>query len=117
MRYAMSGGLNLLLCKTPLISERGAPFSAAGFAKMVERAGEAAGFKFKAHSHMLRHVAGTTGVTGTHRIVGSERHVRADYISTPLDFSISSTNGYAVPHCQTRAAMAAFDSAWTPMAP
>ena len=40
------------------VSERGAPFSAAGFAKMVERAGEAAGFKFKAHPHMLRHAGG-----------------------------------------------------------
>jgi integrase len=40
------------------VSERGAPFSAAGFAKMVERAGEAAGFKFKAHPHMLRHGCG-----------------------------------------------------------
>ena len=40
------------------VSERGAPFSAAGFAKMVERAGKAAGFKFKAHPHMLRHACG-----------------------------------------------------------
>jgi type 1 fimbriae regulatory protein FimB/type 1 fimbriae regulatory protein FimE len=40
------------------VSERGAPFSAAGFAKMVERAGAAAGFKFKAHPHMLRHACG-----------------------------------------------------------
>jgi integrase len=40
------------------LSERDAPFSAAGFAKMVERAGIAAGFKFKAHPHMLRHACG-----------------------------------------------------------
>ena len=39
-------------------SERGAPFATAGFAKMVERAGEAAGFDFKAHPHMLRHACG-----------------------------------------------------------
>jgi integrase len=39
-------------------SERGAPFSTAGFAKMVERAGAAAGFAFKAHPHMLRHACG-----------------------------------------------------------
>src|SRR5271163_4960870 len=39
-------------------SERGAPFSTAGFAKMVERAGTAAGLAFKAHSHMLRHACG-----------------------------------------------------------
>jgi type 1 fimbriae regulatory protein FimB/type 1 fimbriae regulatory protein FimE len=40
------------------VSERGAPFAAAGFAKMVERAGVAAKFKFKAHPHMLRHACG-----------------------------------------------------------
>jgi integrase len=39
-------------------SERGAPFSTAGFAKMVERAGVAAGLDFKAHPHMLRHACG-----------------------------------------------------------
>jgi hypothetical protein len=39
-------------------NERGAPFTTAGFARMVERAGEAAGFKFKAHPHMLRHACG-----------------------------------------------------------
>jgi type 1 fimbriae regulatory protein FimB/type 1 fimbriae regulatory protein FimE len=40
------------------VSERGAPFAVAGFAKMVERAGAAAKFKFKAHPHMLRHACG-----------------------------------------------------------
>jgi integrase len=46
--------------KSPYVftSERGAPFTTAGFARMVERAGEAAGFKFKAHPHMLRHACG-----------------------------------------------------------
>jgi DNA polymerase III alpha subunit len=39
-------------------SERGAPFATAGFAKLVERAGEAAGFAFKAYPHMLRHACG-----------------------------------------------------------
>jgi integrase len=39
-------------------SERGAPFATAGFAKMIERAGTAAGFDFKAHPHMLRHACG-----------------------------------------------------------
>jgi type 1 fimbriae regulatory protein FimB/type 1 fimbriae regulatory protein FimE len=34
------------------------PFTTAGFARMVERAGEAAGLKFKAHPHMLRHACG-----------------------------------------------------------
>ena len=40
------------------VSERGAPFSAAGFAKLIERAGEAAKLSFKAHPHMLRHACG-----------------------------------------------------------
>jgi integrase len=40
------------------VSERGAPFTAAGFAKLVERAGKAAGLPFKAHPHMLRHACG-----------------------------------------------------------
>jgi site-specific recombinase XerD len=40
------------------VSERGAPFSTAGFARMVERAGVAAGLAFKVHPHMLRHACG-----------------------------------------------------------
>ena len=46
--------------KSPFVftSERGSPFTTAGFARMVERAGEAAGLKFKAHPHMLRHACG-----------------------------------------------------------
>jgi site-specific recombinase XerD len=40
------------------VSERGSPFTSAGFAKLIERAGREAGFKFGAHPHMLRHAAG-----------------------------------------------------------
>jgi type 1 fimbriae regulatory protein FimB/type 1 fimbriae regulatory protein FimE len=40
------------------VSERGSPFTPAGFAKMVERAGVAAKLEFKAHPHMLRHACG-----------------------------------------------------------
>ena len=39
-------------------SERSSPFTTAGFARMVERAGEAAKLGFKAHPHMLRHACG-----------------------------------------------------------
>jgi integrase len=38
-------------------SERGSPFSPSGFAKLVERAGEAPKLG-KAHPHMLRHACG-----------------------------------------------------------
>jgi integrase len=38
------------------VSERGAPFSTAGFARMIERA--AAALEIRAHAHMLRHACG-----------------------------------------------------------
>jgi type 1 fimbriae regulatory protein FimB/type 1 fimbriae regulatory protein FimE len=46
--------------KSPFVftSERGAPFTTAGFARMVERVGSAAKLPFKAHPHMLRHACG-----------------------------------------------------------
>jgi integrase len=46
--------------RSPLVftSERGAPFTTAGFARMVERAGAEAKLGFKAHPHMLRHACG-----------------------------------------------------------
>lgn len=46
--------------KSPFVftSERGAPFTTAGFARLVERAGTEAKFGFKVHPHMLRHACG-----------------------------------------------------------
>jgi integrase len=46
--------------KSPFVftSERGSPFTTAGFARLVERAGESAKLGFKAHPHMLRHACG-----------------------------------------------------------
>ena len=46
--------------KSPFVftSERGAPFTTAGFARTVERAGVEAKLGFKAHPHMLRHACG-----------------------------------------------------------
>jgi type 1 fimbriae regulatory protein FimB/type 1 fimbriae regulatory protein FimE len=40
------------------VSERGAPFTTAGFARMIERAAKTAGLKLKVHPHMLRHACG-----------------------------------------------------------
>ena len=40
------------------VSERGSPFTTAGFARLLERAGEAAGIGLKVHPHMLRHACG-----------------------------------------------------------
>ena len=46
--------------KSPFVfnSERGTPFTTAGFARIVERAGAEASLGFKAHPHMLRHACG-----------------------------------------------------------
>ena len=46
--------------KSPFVftSERGSPFTTAGFARLVERAGESAKLGFPAHPHMLRHACG-----------------------------------------------------------
>jgi type 1 fimbriae regulatory protein FimB/type 1 fimbriae regulatory protein FimE len=40
------------------VSERGSPFTTAGFARMIERAAGSAGLELKAHPHMLRHACG-----------------------------------------------------------
>jgi integrase len=46
--------------KSPFVfvSERGAPFTTAGFASLIERAGVEAKIGFKIHPHMLRHACG-----------------------------------------------------------
>ena len=46
--------------KSPFVfvSERGTPFTTAGFARLLERAGEAAKVGLKVHPHMLRHATG-----------------------------------------------------------
>jgi site-specific recombinase XerD len=40
------------------VSERGAPLSAPGFARMIERAVVVAELGIKAHAHVLRHACG-----------------------------------------------------------
>ncbi len=46
--------------KSPFVftSERGGPFTTAGFARMLDRAGAEAKLGFKPHPHMLRHACG-----------------------------------------------------------
>jgi site-specific recombinase XerD len=40
------------------VSERGAPFTTAGFARMLERTAVTADMEIKVHPHMLRHACG-----------------------------------------------------------
>jgi hypothetical protein len=42
------------------VSQRGSPFTTAGFARMIERAAARAGLELKAHPHMLRHACWPT---------------------------------------------------------
>jgi site-specific recombinase XerD len=46
--------------KSPFVftSERGGPFTTAGFARIVSAAAQRAGLEIKAHPHMLRHACG-----------------------------------------------------------
>jgi hypothetical protein len=70
--------------------ERGAPFTTAGFARMVECASEAACLGFKAHPHMLRHACGFALTNkGT-----TQGHCRPYLV-----IGISSTR-YATPSCR-----------------
>jgi Phage integrase family len=57
-------------------SERGSPFSTAGFAKMIERAGAEAGFDFKAHPHMLRYTCGFTLANAGHDTRALQAYLR-----------------------------------------
>ena len=54
--------------KSPFVfvSERGAPLSTAGFARMLERVTAEARLEIKAHPHMLRHACGFTLANAGH---------------------------------------------------
>jgi site-specific recombinase XerD len=57
-RYGHRDATMILVAYRHGLSERGSPLSVAGYQRMVARAGEAAGFSFLIHSHMLRHSCG-----------------------------------------------------------
>jgi integrase len=88
-----SRALRKLLREAPkspyvFISERGAPLSAAGYQRMVARAGVAAKFTFLVHSHMLRHACGFKLANDGH----DTRAIQA-YLGQPLDHVHSSLYG------------------------
>jgi Phage integrase family len=61
------------------VSERGAPLSAPGFSRMVERAGVEADLGIKVHAHMLRHATGFKLANDRH----DTRAIQA-YMGTPI---------------------------------
>jgi type 1 fimbriae regulatory protein FimB/type 1 fimbriae regulatory protein FimE len=54
--------------KSPFVftSERGAPFTTAGFARMIERAAAILGLGLKVHPHILRHACGFALANASH---------------------------------------------------
>jgi integrase len=90
-------------------SERGAPFTTAGFARMVERAGEAADLGFKAHPHMLRHACGFALANKGHDTRALQAYLGHKNIQhtvryTELSPIGSRTSGASPHHQRTRAA-------------
>jgi integrase len=73
--------------KSPFVftSERGAPFTTAGFARMIERAGAEAGLGFKAHPYMLRHACGYALANKGHDTRALQAYLGHRNISTPCD--------------------------------
>ena len=73
--------------KSPFVftSERGAPFTTAGFARMVERAGTAARLGFKAHPHMLRHACGYALANKGHDTRRFRRTLATETFNIPSD--------------------------------
>ena len=49
-------------CPFVFVSERGSPFTTAGYRKMIARLGEAARFSFPVHPHMFRHASIAPGL-------------------------------------------------------
>jgi site-specific recombinase XerD len=58
LRRALRSSVNRNPDPFVFTSERGAPFTTAGFARMLERARAVANLPFKARPHMLRHACG-----------------------------------------------------------
>ena len=69
-------------------TERGGPFTTAGFASLIERAGEGAKISFKVHPHMLRHSAG-------YAAINAEVGVRAEASRTFCTAGTNSATRYA----------------------
>src|SRR5260370_19103405 len=73
--------------KSPFVfvTERGAPFSVSGLAKLIERAGIEAKIPFKVHPHMLRHALANKGTdTRTLQAYLGHRSIQSTFRYTDL---------------------------------
>ena len=71
-------------------SERGSPFTTAGFARMVERAGVEAKLGFPAHPHMLRHACGFALANKGHDTLGEGKRGAKACFSLSVQSAIAS---------------------------
>jgi integrase len=62
------------------VSERGSPFTTAGYRKMIAQLGEAARFSFPVHPHMFRHACG-------YKLANDGRDTRASALPGPQEHS------------------------------
>jgi type 1 fimbriae regulatory protein FimB/type 1 fimbriae regulatory protein FimE len=76
------------------VSERLAPLSAAGYQRMVARAGEAAGFPFLIHSHMLRHSCGYKLANDGHDTRAIQHYLGHCSINSTVRYTALATNRF-----------------------
>ena len=76
------------------VSERGAPFTTAGFARMLERAAASAGLDIKVHPHMLRHACGFALANRGHDTRGLQAYLGHPYIQHMVRYTELSSDRF-----------------------
>ena len=76
------------------VSERGAPFTTAGFARMLERAAVSARLDIKVHPHMLRHACGFALANRGHDTRGLQAYLGHRYIQHAVRYSELSSDRF-----------------------
>jgi len=76
------------------MSERGAPFTTAGFARMMERAAVTGGLDIKVHPHMLRHACGYALANQGHDTRGLQAYLGHRYIQHTVRYTELAANRF-----------------------
>jgi type 1 fimbriae regulatory protein FimB/type 1 fimbriae regulatory protein FimE len=76
------------------VSERGAPFTTAGFARMLERAAVSARLDIKVHPHMLRHACGFALANRGHDTRGLQAYLGHRYIQHTVRYTELSSDRF-----------------------
>jgi integrase len=77
------------------VSERGAPLNAAGFSRMVGRAGRSAELSVKCHAHMLRHACGNVLANAAHDTRSLQAYLGHRNIQNTVRYSELAPNRFA----------------------